>query len=129
MDEMKSWILRPLESNNFLDLSPEFHQYHDEGCELADSCLNCPFPGCLHDEKHDKTRIVKQERAREIARFYTKQESSIQDLATKFGVSSRTMYRDLKNIREVRFASACRRKLKRFVSGMKNGTSKGGKRK
>jgi hypothetical protein len=129
MDEMKSWILRPLESTDYLDLSPEFYQYHDKGCELAESCLNCPFPGCIYDKKHDKTKLVKQERAREMARFYTEKESSIKDLATMFGVSSRTMYRDLKHIRDVRFASARRRKLKRFVSSMKNGTSKGGKKK
>ena len=26
-----------------LDLRPEFCHYRDEGCDLAKSCLNCPF--------------------------------------------------------------------------------------
>ncbi len=32
------------------DLVPEYCQYQDEGCELAQSCLNCPFPSCIYDE-------------------------------------------------------------------------------
>ena len=33
----------PSEPGSQLDLRPEFCQYRDEGCELAGSCLNCPF--------------------------------------------------------------------------------------
>ena len=27
-----------------LDLPPEYCHYRDNGCDLADSCLNCPLP-------------------------------------------------------------------------------------
>ena len=37
------------------DLPPEYCHYKDEGCELAKSCLNCPFPGCIYDEPGGKT--------------------------------------------------------------------------
>ncbi|MBA7529911.1 hypothetical protein ES705_22110 [subsurface metagenome] len=33
-----------------LDLPPEFCHYQDNGCEFADSCLNCPFTECLYAE-------------------------------------------------------------------------------
>ena len=26
------------------DLPPEYCHYRDEGCDLAESCLDCPFP-------------------------------------------------------------------------------------
>jgi len=31
------------------DLLPEYCRYQDDGCEFADSCLNCPFPECIYD--------------------------------------------------------------------------------
>ncbi len=33
-----------------LDLPPEYCHYRDEGCEFADSCLNCPLTECIYDE-------------------------------------------------------------------------------
>ena len=36
------------------DLPPEYHHYRDEGCEMADSCLNCPFPQCIYDEPRNR---------------------------------------------------------------------------
>ena len=32
-----------------LDLPPEFCIYTDEGCELAESCLECPFSRCIEE--------------------------------------------------------------------------------
>ena len=34
-------------SQDGLDLPPEYCHYRDEGCDLADSCLNCPLPRCI----------------------------------------------------------------------------------
>ena len=28
---------------------PEYAHYHDTGCDLAPSCLSCPFVRCRHD--------------------------------------------------------------------------------
>ena len=30
---------------------PEHATYKDEGCELAPSCLRCPFARCQHDKE------------------------------------------------------------------------------
>ena len=40
----------PEDQPNELDLPPEYCRYRDEGCELADSCLNCPLSKCIYDE-------------------------------------------------------------------------------
>ena len=35
---------------------PEYANYKDEGCELAPSCLRCPFARCKYDETEEKQR-------------------------------------------------------------------------
>jgi len=50
------------------DLPPEFCRYRDEGCELADSCLNCPFPQCIYEQPRGKQRWLKKARDLEICR-------------------------------------------------------------
>lgn len=79
-----------------LDLPPEYCQYRDGGCDLADSCLNCPFPRCIYDEPGGKQRWLKKLRAREMARLFTTEGKRIKELALIFGVSQRTVQRALK---------------------------------
>lgn len=45
----------------------------DKGCEFAPSCLNCPFPTCLHELPGKKTQLRKRgkEPKRPTAEFYT----------------------------------------------------------
>ncbi|MFC1893128.1 hypothetical protein ACFLYR_03715 [Chloroflexota bacterium] len=38
-----------------LDLLPEYSRYRDEGCELAASCLHCPFPGCIYEQSRGRS--------------------------------------------------------------------------
>ena len=82
-----------------LDLPPEFCHYKDEGCELAESCLNCPFPGCIYDEHGGKQRLLKRQRDAEIVRLFKKEAKGVKELASIFGVSQRTVQRALKNYR------------------------------
>ena len=82
-----------------LDLPPEFCHYKDEGCELAESCLNCPFPGCIYDEHGGKQRLLKRQRDREIVRLFKKGAKGVKELALIFGISQRTVQRALKNYR------------------------------
>ena len=85
------------EMNDFTtDLPPEYCQYHDEGCEFAQSCLNCHLPVCVYDEPGGKQRLLKRRRAIEMARLFTHEGKSIGELAQIFGVSSRTVQRALK---------------------------------
>jgi hypothetical protein len=78
------------------DLPPEYCHYRDEGCEYADSCLNCPFPKCLYDEPRGRQRWLKEMRNREINRLFSGG-WGVSELAGLFGVSKRTIQRALKN--------------------------------
>lgn len=77
---------------------PENCQYQDEGCELADSCLNCPFQHCVFESWGGKWRLKKARRNREIV---NKAESgfTIRELAATYHVSRRTVQRVLKKKR------------------------------
>ena len=55
---MELWSI----DNTEWDLPPEFCRYHDEGCEFASSCLNCPLPLCVHDEPGGRQRLLKRRR-------------------------------------------------------------------
>ena len=79
-----------------LDSPPEYYQYRDEGCELADSCLNCPFTNCIYEDPGGKRRWLKGLRAREMVRLFTAEGKGIKELALMFGVSQRTVQRALK---------------------------------
>ena len=79
-----------------LDLPPEYCHYRDEGCELADSCLNCPFARCIYDETGGKQRWLKRLRAREMTRLFTTEGKGVKELALMFAVSQRTVQRALK---------------------------------
>lgn len=82
---------------NEADLPPEYYQYKDEGCDLADSCLNCPFPQCVYEQPRGRQRWLKQLRDAEIARLFTGDRKEVKELALMFGVSPRTVQRALKN--------------------------------
>jgi len=71
---------------------PENCQYKDEGCELADSCLNCPFPDCVYDLRGGERRQIKVLRDKEMKRLYLSGVSS-QDIANRFRVCRRTVQR------------------------------------
>lgn len=79
------------------DLLPEYYQYKDEGCDLADSCLNCPFLQCVYEQPGGRQRWLKNLRDREIARLFTGEGKGVKELALLFDVSQRTVQRALKN--------------------------------
>ncbi len=70
-----------------LDLPPEYCRYQDDGCDLADSCLNCPFPNCIYEEHGGRQHWLKGLRDREIARLFYGEGKIIKELAQIFGVS------------------------------------------
>ena len=83
-----------------LDLPPEYHHYRDEGCDLADSCLNCPLQKCIYDEPGGRQRWLKRQRDREIARLFIAEGKGVKELALMFGLSQRTVQRALKEIKK-----------------------------
>jgi len=79
------------------DLPPEYCHYKDEGCELAEYCLNCPFSQCIYDEPRGRQRLLKSLRNREIARLFSDENKEVKELASMFGLSQRTIQRALKS--------------------------------
>ena len=77
------------------DLPPEFCRYRDEGCDLAVSCLNCPFPQCVYEQPGGRQHWLKMIRNQEIIRQFTKEDKEIKELARMFRVSTRTVQRAL----------------------------------
>ncbi len=82
--------------DNELDLPPEYCHYRDEGCDFANSCLNCPFPQCIYEQPRGRQRWLKRLREREMIRRFTTEGRGIKELAVMFGVSQRTVQRALK---------------------------------
>ena len=79
------------------DLLPEYCRYRDEGCDLADSCLNCPFPQCIYEQPGGRQHWLKKGRDLEIIRLFNNEDKWVKELALMLGVSPRTVQRALKN--------------------------------
>ncbi len=80
-----------------LDLLPEFCHYRDEGCELAQSCLRCPFPRCVHDGSRGQSGKIKSIRDRQIIRLHNRKKKTVKELAVQYRLSVRTIKRILAN--------------------------------
>ena len=83
-----------------LDLPPEYCHYRDNGCEFADSCLNCPLPECIYAQPGGKQRWLKGLRDEAVLRLFTAQGKGVKELALMFGVSRRTIQRILQRDRD-----------------------------
>jgi len=81
------------------DLPPEYCRYRDEGCDLATSCLDCPFPKCIYDEPRGRQHWKKRQRDTEIANLFSSKGKGVKELALMFGVSQRTVQRALEKTR------------------------------
>ena len=82
-----------------LDLPPEYCRYQDEGCELAASCLNCPFPRCVNEEPGGRQRWLKTLRDKSVASQFLTQDKDAKELSVMFGISQRTVQRILKRVK------------------------------
>ena len=83
-----------------IDLPPEYCHYQDNGCDLADSCLNCPFARCIYDEPGGKQRYIKRLRDKQILELFTTGGKGMRELAEMFGISQRTVQRVLKRVKK-----------------------------
>jgi hypothetical protein len=86
------------ERSDFVPDLPENCQYRDEGCELAHSCLNCPFPNCAFDSWGGEWRLQKERRDAEILRR-SNQGFTLRELAATYHVSRRTVQRVIRKKR------------------------------
>jgi len=83
-----------------LDLLPEYCRYQDDGCEFADSCLNCPFPECIYAQPGGRQQWLKKLRDKEALELFAAQGKGVKELAEMFGVSQRTIQRILRRARD-----------------------------
>ena len=79
---------------------PEHYPYRDTGCNVAPACLNCPLPRCKYDDPEEYRRAQWEQRYQQILEVQKSSSKSPAMLAKHFGVSERTIYRALVNIRE-----------------------------
>ena len=79
-----------------LDRVPELTSYRDMGCDIHPTCLTCPLPRCRYDEPGWQQREERQQRDVELLQVQLRHSMSVEELATHFGVSSRTVHRILK---------------------------------
>jgi hypothetical protein len=78
------------------DALPENQEYADSGCDLWRRCLTCPLPRCRYDEPGGARQIFLRERDSEIARLRRGDGVTIDELARRFRVSRRTVFRVLR---------------------------------
>lgn len=82
------------------DALPEHIAYRDEGCDLFASCLTCPLPRCRYDEPGGARTMMNVVRDREIRRLHETSYLNVDELATRFRVSRRTVFRVLQITRD-----------------------------
>ncbi len=78
------------------DALPEFTRYRDSGCDVSTSCLTCPLPRCRYEEPGGLRALLNKTRDKQIA-VQRATGVPVAELATRFGVSRRTVFRVLGN--------------------------------
>jgi hypothetical protein len=84
------------------DTLPDHADYRDTGCDLAPSCLRCPFVRCKYDNPNGARKLASAARDREIALLRRRHRAPIDMLAGTYGISRRTVFRVLKEQRSAR---------------------------
>ncbi len=79
------------------DALPERVEYRDRGCDIFPSCLSCPLPRCRYDEPGGVRALLNRERDREIRRLRLDHELPVDEIALRFRVSRRTVFRALQH--------------------------------
>ena len=75
---------------------PDVETFRDSGCSLHSSCLTCPLPRCRYDDPGWLQREERDSRDAEVLRLKARHQLSVDQLADKFGVSTRTVHRILR---------------------------------
>ena len=78
----------------------EFYHYEDNGCEVSDSCLDCPLPLCRYDDPTWYQRNRRLARDFRIVHTMQRESLSIHETAKRFSITPRTVFRILQRCRE-----------------------------
>jgi len=81
------------------DALPEHVAYRDDGCDLFPSCLQCPLVRCRYDEPGGARALLNSARDREIRRLRQEGGLTVEEIADRFRVSRRTVFRALATAR------------------------------
>lgn len=76
------------------DSLPEHTRYRDDGCDIHPHCLTCPLPRCRYEEPGGLRALLNEYRDREIVQLRM-QGMGVDELANRFGISRRTVFRVL----------------------------------
>jgi hypothetical protein len=76
------------------DALPEHTMYADTGCDIQSSCLACPLVRCRYDEPGGARKLLSEDRDRDILSLRS-EGRPISAIATRFGISRRTVFRVL----------------------------------
>ena len=78
-----------------VDVVPEHFSYRDDGCEVSSSCLKCPLPQCKYDDPTWFQREKRKERDGDVLATMRRNHLSVPQVATRFEISQRTVFRIL----------------------------------
>lgn len=79
-----------------IDALPEHTRYRDKGCDLYPSCLRCGLPRCRYDDPGGARAMLREGRDAAILRLAREQSLGPDELARRFGLSRRTIFRVLR---------------------------------
>ncbi len=79
------------------DALPEHVHYRDDGCDLFSSCLACPLPRCRYDTPGGARALLIRLRDMEIRRLRHDNGLAVEEIAMRFRVSRRTVFRVLQH--------------------------------
>lgn len=82
-----------------IDVVPELYPYRDDGCEVSPRCLNCPLPRCKYDDPGQVQRAQRQRRDQQVVAAHEEERLTVPELARRFAVSQRTVFRILQRSR------------------------------
>lgn len=85
---------------------PEQMRYMDTGCEASMSCLECPLPRCRFDDPAWYHAYKLRERDEEMVWAYRYENLHAFEVASRFGVSVRTVHRALRRMQAEPLAAA-----------------------
>ena len=88
--------MRERRSEPLIDARPEEYPYRDDGGEISPTCLRCPLPQCKYDDPRWFLRERRKERDRLVLEVKERESLSVDEVAHRFVLSRRTVFRILK---------------------------------
>jgi len=75
--------------------SGEYTNWKAGGCEMHPVCLECPLPYCVEEQPRGKQKRRMEARSQAMEEM-RRQGRTVKEVAAAFGVSTRTVQRELK---------------------------------